>query len=278
MKVNEKGVLPGSEMFIHHPGSFAESHIISLYFSGKFICNNEYLVERKDHDFLLLIRQTEGNLFLDYQGQEYALGPNEILLIDCRLPHSYWCRDYCAFEFIHFRGGPSRPYYERILSLFGPVISSYPDAPVIDSLKRVLKMMAKEELNEDLAAIEMQRILSHLITRHSVVHSEPADAMKETLNFLNANFTKDLSLQAIAEKANMSPYHFARKFKSHLGISPHHYLIYKRLSLAKELLISTTLNINEVAEQTGFHTPSHFIATFRKQTGMTPLKFRSIRF
>lgn len=53
-----------------------------------------------------------------------------------------------------------------------------------------------------------------------------------------------------------------------------HYLREIRISHAKELLLDSHLPITEVAMQSGYNDPSQFIAIFKKETGMTPRRFR----
>ena len=49
----------------------------------------------------------------------------------------------------------------------------------------------------------------------------------------------------------------------------------ERINHAKELLRSTDLTINEVADEVGFHNPGHFINLFKRSLGMTPGMYRS---
>ncbi|MBR5742720.1 MAG: helix-turn-helix transcriptional regulator, partial [Clostridia bacterium] len=62
------------------------------------------------------------------------------------------------------------------------------------------------------------------------------------------------------------------------GVSPYAYLLAVRLERARELLLETSLPVSEVAYRTGFGSDAHFIAFFRKETGLSPLKFRKIRY
>jgi transcriptional regulator GlxA family with amidase domain len=59
-----------------------------------------------------------------------------------------------------------------------------------------------------------------------------------------------------------------------LGQSPHDYLLTRRISAAKGLLIGTDLPLSEVAIRCGFNSQAYFSDCFRRKTGQTPGSFR----
>jgi AraC family transcriptional regulator len=83
-----------------------------------------------------------------------------------------------------------------------------------------------------------------------------------------------LTLQRLADLAEMDLYRFVRAFKLATGLSPHRYIVEARITRAKDLLRDRRLSITEVALQTGFATPSHFSVTFRRIANVTPRAFR----
>ncbi|MEP0956633.1 helix-turn-helix transcriptional regulator [Microcoleus sp. FACHB-1515] len=72
----------------------------------------------------------------------------------------------------------------------------------------------------------------------------------------------------------ISSFHFARAFKSAIGMPPHQYITQQRIDRAKLLLSATQLSITEVTFQVGFSNQSHFTAQFRKLVGATPKQYR----
>ena len=79
----------------------------------------------------------------------------------------------------------------------------------------------------------------------------------------------------LADQFSINKFHFHRMFKKYLGTTPNEYLITIRINKAKELLRATNLQINQIAPRVGIENVSHFINTFKKSEGMTPLEFRN---
>ena len=80
----------------------------------------------------------------------------------------------------------------------------------------------------------------------------------------------------MAAIAHISPYHFARQFKTSTGLPPHQYVIARRVERAKQLLqAATELSLAEVAHSAGFSDQSQFSRHFKRLVGVTPGQFRT---
>ena len=94
---------------------------------------------------------------------------------------------------------------------------------------------------------------------------------------MNDNFTYEITLNDIAEAVHLSPIYLRELFISEMGMSPHNYILNKRIKKAKELLIINLSSISEIATLSGFSSQSYFDYVFKKHTGMTPKQFRAQR-
>jgi AraC family transcriptional regulator len=101
-------------------------------------------------------------------------------------------------------------------------------------------------------------------------------AVSDALEFIHANYARELSLSDIAGAAHLSPFHLARLFKQSLGVSPHQYVIQVRVNNARWLLSagSGERSLAEVASAVGFADQSHLTRHFKRVTGLTPRQFR----
>jgi transcriptional regulator GlxA family with amidase domain len=91
---------------------------------------------------------------------------------------------------------------------------------------------------------------------------------------MEAHLSDNIALPMLAKIANRSVSHFAREFKRSSGVTPHNYLIRKRVERAKAMLAHTNYSLTEIALASGFSDQSHLARHFRKIFGLTPTQFR----
>jgi AraC-like DNA-binding protein len=102
----------------------------------------------------------------------------------------------------------------------------------------------------------------------------PPRAIRRVREFVEQHLEENISIQALANIAGLSMYHFARAFKQSEGMTPHEYLIQRRVQRTKDLLAETELPLSEIALASGFSDQSHCARRFREQVGVTPSSYR----
>lgn len=95
--------------------------------------------------------------------------------------------------------------------------------------------------------------------------------------YLDSNFQDDISLDSLAEMAHLNKYYFVHAFTKFYGQSPMNYLTMRRIQTSKDLLLSTDYSISQIAQLSGFSSPSYFSQCFRRQCGITAAEFRRTR-
>ncbi len=83
-----------------------------------------------------------------------------------------------------------------------------------------------------------------------------------------------MSLNDIAALVQMGPCHFARAFKESTGLSPHQYVLRRRIDRAVEMLKDERSSLAGIAYDLGFSSQGHFTTVFRKFTGTQPGSYR----
>jgi AraC-like DNA-binding protein len=102
----------------------------------------------------------------------------------------------------------------------------------------------------------------------------PAARLKRVLAFIDTHLDENISLAALAQNAKLSVFYFATQFKRSTGLSPHRYILQRRVLRASELLRNTSLSVLDVSLDLGFQHQNNFARAFRRMTGMTPTRFR----
>jgi AraC-like DNA-binding protein len=103
----------------------------------------------------------------------------------------------------------------------------------------------------------------------------PGAALRRVVEHVEANLHRDPRLAELSALAHMSAFHFARLFKRSSGLSPHRFVVARRIDHAKELLAAGGVSIATISRIVGFRTPSHFTTVFRRSAGVTPSAYRS---
>jgi AraC family transcriptional regulator len=98
--------------------------------------------------------------------------------------------------------------------------------------------------------------------------------LQQVVDFIQVHLAEDLTIGAIAELLEMSPYYFSRLFKQSMGLSPYQYVIQQRVERAALLLRTTALSIAAIATQVGFPNQNQLTIQFRKLMNTTPSHYR----
>lgn len=102
----------------------------------------------------------------------------------------------------------------------------------------------------------------------------PLARLNRVLEFIHANLDQKVSLSALAEASSMNMFYFASLFRKSMGVSPHQYVLDRRVERAKQLLCDRKLSVLDVALQVGFSHANNFARAFRRHAGISPGRFR----
>lgn len=101
-----------------------------------------------------------------------------------------------------------------------------------------------------------------------------AGIITQVVSFIRNNYMHKITLADVAAHVFLSPSYLSKIFKEEMQTSFNGYLSEVRIEKSKILLLSNDLSIVEVSELVGFVDQSYFNKVFKKQTGMTPKKYR----
>ena len=101
------------------------------------------------------------------------------------------------------------------------------------------------------------------------------ERLQRVRDYVEAHLGDALSLAVLADIACLSPYHFSRSFKQASGVGPQRYVLQRRIERAKALMRRTNESLALIAHEAGFSDQSHLTSLFRRETGMTPGRYRA---
>jgi two-component system response regulator YesN len=145
--------------------------------------------------------------------------------------------------------------------------------PEINSIEAVLSSVnSVEQLRE-----QVHRIISIGLTyRDSHPNRHHGHLIRQAKEFIEHHYADpDLALNEVAARANLSASHFSAVFSQETRQTFKEYLTEIRITKAKELLRMTTLRSADIAYQVGYNDPHYFSSVFKRNTGVSPIEFRS---
>ena len=147
----------------------------------------------------------------------------------------------------------------------------------------VFEAMAEKKHGYELAVTSGIAMLFSAILSDKLYESGPATPeresrkirrIKKVLDYIDSNFTSDITLEKLSDVASMNPKYFCRFFRKITNRTPMDYLNYQRIEHACYDLSHTGQSVTEVAYRCGFNDLSYFIRIFKKYKGVTPGKYR----
>ncbi len=104
--------------------------------------------------------------------------------------------------------------------------------------------------------------------------SYPYPEIEKAVAHLRSHYRDSIKMGDLAKQVGLSVRHFDRRFKQALSISPKSFQLKTRIQAACESLREGTRSVGEIAADLGFSDQSSFTLLFRREMGVTPLKYR----
>ena len=129
----------------------------------------------------------------------------------------------------------------------------------------------------------MQLFAAYLVEKYTDAVSEnpehrgglPIGKLRKVEDYVGERLAEDISVEALADLVELSPFHFSRVFKQATGMSPLQFVTRERIVHAQKLIRETSRSLIEIALEVGYTSPSHFAQVFRRVIGVAPTEFRS---
>ena len=273
-----------SERVFYTAGTLARQHLCYVQEAGHFKALPGYFTERSGLPSFLLVYTLRGRGLLRYDGRECEVRSGQFFLIDCRHYQYYRQQGDEKWEFywLHFYGGASAAYWQAICETApgkpGEPQAYADEATFSDPIRQLIKLCAKPGLQTDMLAA---RLINGLLTTVLLVAGglqerppEHSPAVQQILEIFQKELYKNWTMADLSRQVSLNKQYLMRLFRRETGQTPLEYRQALRIGQAKTLLRTTALNIQEIAEQTGFESGNYFIRVFKKMEAMTPLAYR----
>ncbi len=277
------------KLAIEGAGSYLVRHFKKPYFDAPWHYHPEYE--------LTYIVNSSGQRFVGDHVAPFYDG--DLVLLGSNLPH-FW------------RNGPE--FYQSNPDLCGEsIVIQFPQSSMSDFFEKVTEFKTIQELLKRAArgisfsADVAQRIAPHLLqlshlpegfrfvsflhillqlaqdkdavllagSAYQITNNEvDTERMKRIIEFTLAHFQEEILLEEVAETAHLTVPAFCRYFKKRTQKTYVDFLNSLRISHARKLLTDSELSVAQVGLECGFHNLSNFHQVFKRQTGLSPLRYK----
>ncbi len=282
MKSTELGVLKKSEVYFSSPSQTAKKLYYYPISAGHFFCIKGYHLIRDNYNSLLITHIIDGTFTYIKDGKHITARAGDTVILDCYKPHEYYTNDSFESIWIHISGANSFELFEEVEKTDGNLIKCRDVNHVKKLLFRIYDSISgvnpPSELN---ISLDIYKIFAELLNPQSIKskgESNYEDSIQDVKNYIAENLNEKLTVQRLANESHMSTSHFSRVFKQQTGFSPYDYVLITRLNKAKYLLQKTEMSVSSIAYETGFNSESNFICFFTDNEGISPGKFRKLKF
>ena len=251
-------------------------------------------VEVHDHDFYEIYFLLNGDVSYWVEGKTYNLELGDVLLINPAVLHrpiysekskvydrivlwinkkyldeKFWCLSEC------FRKASESKNYlikfnnkfelSEITTKFAKLVNEYYDTNFANDIyAETLFLQIMIELNR-IFDFEKNKI-DNVVKKSNLI--------SHIIEFIDENYKENITLEFLAEKYYLSKYHISHEFSKEVGISLHSYIVLKRLTVAKQMILEGK-NANEICFDCGFNDYANFYRAFKNEYGISPRQLKN---
>lgn len=221
----------------------------------------------------------------DGRGRRVDLPAGSLSLIPARFLHSallHGDADFLALTLeATLLAGRARPLVNLDASALEPLLG-FDDPLARESLLTLEREVLSGATDSALLAESVAATLAAQMFRRLAREPQPLALapvtltqvqLQDAVEFIEGTLDRRVSLRQIAEAVALSPFHFARSFRTATGLSPYQFVLRRRVERASELLLRG-FEIAAAATACGFADQSHLTTHFKRRWGMTPRVFQ----
>ncbi|MCM1189927.1 MAG: AraC family transcriptional regulator [bacterium] len=279
MKSHEKFIAPESDYYVYSPSRSAMEMFFYPLQCGHFVYEPGYSLRRESYDSFLLMYIQKGRLTLEMEERTVSITAGSFVLLDCYQFHAYSTDDGWECLWCHFDGVTARHWYTNIVSRLGNVFSVPDSYPALGRLTALYNVFSTgSPIREPLLSQYLTDILTCFLLYVPLERNsrKDTDMAEKIIAYINEHFAENVTVEALARLAGLSPYYFIRIFKKETGFTPHEYLVNTRIGTAKYLLKNSRMSVKDICFRTGFSCESVFCSAFKRHLKMTPAQYRAL--
>ena len=239
--------------------------------------DKDYFIKRKHSNYITLEYVEDGKGYVETDGKVQEVVAGDVYLLLPGTPHRYWADEKTPFKklwinvysgmlasMIHSLGLSHKTVYHAGES-FKPLF------------EKLIEIAQTNNIN-DFVYHDFTKVIVTILVDLSAQKDNPTTSdtiASYTRAFINNQIYNNPTVQVLAKRLFITETYLIRCFKKQYGVTPHQYLLDKKISIAKGMLVNSTMTIAEIASLLSFENEHYFSTLFKKKTGLTPSAMRN---
>ncbi|MHA6480791.1 AraC family transcriptional regulator [Paenibacillus sp. strain BS8-2] len=254
------------------------------------------------HPSFEILYLAEGSYQMQWLGESYTIKPNSLFFITPNTPHDVVILSSKAtFWYIELTETHTTSLFPNLESILvwnrlqcESDISSHMPAAMSHTIKGMSELL-KQDLDKLTCGTELllldisklflivEEILQSYkqgqnfqdILKKPLSNTPTQDIIKTLMIIMESTFREEITLGQLAEISHFQSSYLVKKFKEYSGFTPIRYLNELRMRAAINYLTTTSMKVNQIAEECGYPNIHHFSSAFKKHTGKNPSDWRT---
>ncbi|MBO9605955.1 MAG: helix-turn-helix transcriptional regulator [Paenibacillaceae bacterium] len=194
--------------------------------------------------------------------------------------HYYLPEDSRQWEFLYviLYGQGVLTFWEDLQRKLGSVVRLPAESAPVQSVWEMFRLAERQKITDGYQASALVYRLLMELYRLTLPGEAPGDVWPESVaaavSYIRQHYMEPAGLPEIAAAAGLSKYYFARQFHRCTGMTPVQYVTKIRIQKAVELLRTSELSVESIAQAVGYANGNYFGKWFRRIVGSSPGEFR----
>ena len=235
-------------------------------------------IQRFDARYFILEYIVSGKGYLKVDGKLHTLRANDVYLLEPGSSHEYYADKDEPFKkyWINFK---SDVFFHILHEYDLNQIYVFHDTDISEEMTKIFAL-EKVSLYNDQIYKQASKYLFTIFMKLAEKNHIKADGSviaQQILAELDKAINSSVSIDEICETLFISRSKLIREFKKHYDITPHAYLVNRKIAFSKMLLQNSAHSIKSISNHLGFADEHYFSNIFKQKTGMTPSEYRKSR-
>lgn len=240
--------------------------------------NPNFHICRTGANHFILEYIMSGKGYLVVNGRTYPLKANDVYLLEPGSSHEYYADKNDPFKkiWVNFKS-----------DLFFNIFNEYdlqqtfvfPDTDILEEMSNIVSLEEVSVYNDHIYKAASKHLFNVFmkLAEKTETKAEGSAIAQQILLELDRAIGGTVSIEEICSKLFISRSKLIREFKKHYHVTPHAYLISRKVAFAKMLLQNTAHSIKSISNHLGFADEHYFSNIFKAKTGISPSEYRRSR-